>query len=530
MPIARSASANLLAGTITRYGSLFINIGIGVFLMPFTVAHLGKAQYGLWMLVASITYYFSLLDLGYDSGLVRHIVDADTRGDVTGVNRIVSTFVCVYAAIGVVVCAATAVAIVQVVPRFPHLTLSDVATARVVMAILGARIAIGFPMTVFGAVTTARQGFALNNTVAIVIAIANGIVTYAVLESGGGLTTLVFWTTAVALVGYFGYAWSARRVFPELRIRPRYFSRSLWAEVTSFSLFLFFIDVASQVTFNLDNVLIGAFLGTSAVAVYAVAVRLSDYQRRLCDQFSGMLFPVAVGLDVAGHAGRLRTALVEGTRVAVVLVVGVTICLVGFSRPLITRWMGPGFEGSVAPFLVLACVGVVMVASAPQASILLATGKHRLVALVWVVEAAMNFVISISLVRPLGAVGVAIGTAIPIAIGHLGILTPVACRRVGLQLRRYVADTVTPAAAGAIPAILTCVTLSVVRPPLSIAAVLLEACLVGAIYVAAVVSVGLDDATRRTYWSQLTRVFRFAADRRVRGQVAAVPASTPVVR
>src|SRR6476661_5625894 len=193
MPIARSASANLLTGTITRYGSLFINIGIGVFLMPFTVAHLGKAQYGLWMLVASITYYFSLLDLGYDSGLVRHIVDADTRGDVTGVNRIVSTFVCVYAAIGVVVCAATALAIVQVVPRFPRLTVSDVATARVVMAILGARIAIGFPMTVFGAVTTARQGFALNNTVAIAIAIANGIVTYAVLESGGGLTTLVFW-------------------------------------------------------------------------------------------------------------------------------------------------------------------------------------------------------------------------------------------------------------------------------------------------------------------------------------------------
>src|SRR6476646_6429893 len=141
MAVSSSAAHNIVAGTVTRYCLLALNIGIGLFLMPFTVAHLGKAQYGLWMLVASITYYFSLLDLGYDSGLVRHIVDADTRGDVTGVNRIVSTFVCVYAAIGVVVCAATALAIVQVVPRFPRLTVSDVATARVVMAILGARIA-----------------------------------------------------------------------------------------------------------------------------------------------------------------------------------------------------------------------------------------------------------------------------------------------------------------------------------------------------------------------------------------------------
>ena len=75
----RTAATNLLGGTITRYVSLAVNIGVGIFLMPFTVNHLGKPQYGLWMLVASITSYFTLLDLGYDSGLVRHIVAADTH-------------------------------------------------------------------------------------------------------------------------------------------------------------------------------------------------------------------------------------------------------------------------------------------------------------------------------------------------------------------------------------------------------------------------------------------------------------------
>ena len=42
---------------------------------------------------------------------------------------------------------------------------------------MGLRIVVGFPMSVFGAATQARQRFALNNSVAIVIALINGALT-----------------------------------------------------------------------------------------------------------------------------------------------------------------------------------------------------------------------------------------------------------------------------------------------------------------------------------------------------------------
>src|SRR5256885_14435911 len=93
---------NLVTGTFTKYVLLGVNIALGIFLMPFTVRHLGTSEYGLWMLIASLTYYFQLLDLGYGNGLVRQIADADARGDVPEVNRILSTFVVVYATLGLV--------------------------------------------------------------------------------------------------------------------------------------------------------------------------------------------------------------------------------------------------------------------------------------------------------------------------------------------------------------------------------------------------------------------------------------------
>lgn len=63
-----SVIRNLMAGTATNYAVLGVNLALGLVLMPFTVRHLGTSQYGLWMLVASLTSYFQLLDLGTAPG------------------------------------------------------------------------------------------------------------------------------------------------------------------------------------------------------------------------------------------------------------------------------------------------------------------------------------------------------------------------------------------------------------------------------------------------------------------------------
>ena len=47
------------------YLALGVDLLIGVVMLPFNVAHLGQSTYGLWVLAASITMYFSMFDLGY---------------------------------------------------------------------------------------------------------------------------------------------------------------------------------------------------------------------------------------------------------------------------------------------------------------------------------------------------------------------------------------------------------------------------------------------------------------------------------
>jgi O-antigen/teichoic acid export membrane protein len=495
----QAAFRNVVTGTATRYVLLAINIAMGVFLMPFTLRHLGTSEYGLWMLVASMTYYFQLLDLGYGTGVVRHIAEADARGDIDRANAIMSTFVVVYSVLGGIAAAGLVAMIAGVVPRFPNLQPDQVRRAQIVLALIGLRIVVGFPMTIFGAATTARQRFALNNTVAILGTLLNGAATYLVLTAGHGLVPLVGATTAISLCSYGAYVWTAHRAFPELDIRLSSFSRALVRDVTTYSAYLFLIDLAVQIGFNLDNVIIGAVLGTSAIAIYTVAQRLGDIQRQLCSQFNGLLFPVMVRLDARGDRALLQHVLVDGTRIALTLVVGVTVCLVGLGRPLVFNWLGAGFEGSILPLYVIAFIGVVIVGQGPLGSVLLATGRHRLVAMTSLAEAAANLAISLVLVRRIGIAGVAIGSAVPVFVANAFVLVPTACRQVGVPLDDFIRAVIVPPLVGAIPATMMVLAFRLFLPPASLPATIAEGAIAGGVYVAAVLAIGLDESVRRRY-------------------------------
>jgi O-antigen/teichoic acid export membrane protein len=511
-PIERSSTvANLFSGTVTRYVLLGVNVGLGVFLMPFTIRHLGQTEYGLWMMVASLTYYFQLLDLGYGSSVVKQVTEADARGDVDQVNRILSTFLVVYGVLGALAALGIVGIITFVIPRFPNLDADQVHVARMLLAIMGVRIAVGFPMSVFGAATQARQRFALNNTVAIVIALVNGALTYIVLASGHGVVMLVATTTSVSLLGYGAYAWTARVAFPELSLRPSWFSRPLVREVTSLSIYFFMVDIAIQVGMNLDNIVIGAFIGTSAVAVYSVALRIADYQRQLAGQFNALLFPVVVRLGSTGRADALRQMLIEGTMLALALIVGVTICIVGFAEPLIERWMGPGFEQSVPTLYILAAMSIVLVAQGPLGSVLLGTGRHRIVAVVSMADAVLNLGLSLILVRPLGMLGVAAGTAIPVLVLNVFIILPLACRTVGIGVLGFVRTVIRPSLAGSVPAVAVCLALRSAMPPHSLLAVIGEGAVVGLAYLAGVVSFGITSDLRTVFATRVMHLKRAVA-------------------
>ena len=479
---------------------------IGIFMLPFNVAHLGQSAYGLWVLVASVTVYFSMFDMGYGVAQVKFAAKYRAQGDVNALNEIASTMFCMFSGVGLVTFLA-AVVIALNLENFFQLTPEQVRTGQIVFLFISGYVALGFPFSVFGGIVNGFQRQYLNGAVAFVTAIVVALVNVAVLLAGYGLPELVAATTGVRILSYLAYALNAYRVFPPLRIRPWLFKRERLREVTGFSVFILIIDLANKLNYSTDTIVIGAFMGTAAVAVWAVAQRLIEIVQRITDQLNAVLFPVVVDSSTVERVDKLQKILIQGTRLSLAMVVPLATVLGLTARPLVLLWVGPDFERSVNVIYILSVVVALRVGNATSTVILKGSGLHKVLALSNLSMAISNLVLSVVLVRWYGLIGVAIGTLIPMVVFPLFVVVPAACRRVQLSRWTLFRESVWPAAW---PAIVMAGFILVARRygDSSLRLLLAEAMLAAGIYAALFLRFAISRNERDWYFNKLKEVFR----------------------
>lgn len=432
----------------TRYLAIVVSALIGLVVLPINVHYLGKAAYGLWMLTASITAYFSVLELGYGGAVVKFVAEHRARKDAQALNEILSTIYYVFSGIGIA-CYGIAIGLAFLLPHIFNLEPGQVRTGQIILLIIAANVTLHFTFAVYGGVVNGFQRHYLNNVVGTGATIVGAVVNVLVLWMGYGLIELVAATTLVRMAPYYLYRRNARAVFPELDIRRAHFRRSRLREVTGFSIYLAVIDWSSRLNYTVDTFTIGIFLNTAAVGLYAIGQRLSEALFRMTNQLHVFLFPVVVHRAVSGDVGAQRRLMVQATRLQLAVAVALCGSVAAVTDTLVLTWIGPGFEGGILTAQLLLFVVILRGWMAMPSTQLKGCGRHRFVAAASASCAVANVLLSILLVQWMGLVGVALGTVIPVSILAAFAVFPVACREVGLSIwqgyRQVVWPTVWPA-------------------------------------------------------------------------------------
>lgn len=488
------------------YLALGVEMTIGVLMLPFNVAYLGQSAYGLWVLAASIPMYFSMLDLGYGVAQVKFAAQYRARRDREGLNQIVSTLFFLFTIIGIIAFAVGAL-IAFNIDRLFQITPEQSSTGRHVLLIISLYVALGFPFSVFGGVVNGFQRHFLNGFVSIGTSIAVAVVNIAVLMAGYGLVELVAATTAVRLLAYIGYRANAYRAFPGLSIRPAYVRLSRLGEVTGFSAFILLIDVANKLNYSTDAIVIGAFMSTAAIAVWAVAQRLITTTQGLTTQINASLFPIVVDIATQGEIERLRRVFLQGTRLSLAMVIPIAVALALLAEPLVLAWVGRDFSGSVPIIYILAAAVIIRVGNSTATTLLKGAGRHGLLAVANLLMALANLVLSVALVGRYGLIGVALGTLIPLAVISILVLFPAACRRVELPLFETVSKGIWPSVWPIIPvALLLLFTRNLVGA--SLPAVAAQAVIAGALYAIIFLRLAIGRDERCWYFSKIKQLVR----------------------
>jgi O-antigen/teichoic acid export membrane protein len=262
------------------------------------------------------------------------------------------------------------------------------------------------------------------------------------------------------------------------------------------------LDWSAKLNYSSDTMVIGATLDMTAIALWTVGQRLTQLAQQLTSQLNGALFPAVVDSDASQRQDHLQIILIQGTKLSLALAAPLSLGLIVMADPLIRRWVGAQFSASVLPLQIMLTIVLVRNVSASATLILRGAGQHRLLTYTNAGTAIVNVLLSIALVRPLGLLGVALGTLIPVAASGLFVLYPAACRRVGVPLMRPLTEAVWPAMWPAM--IMTAVLRFGQRiPPTTLFGVAAYLAVGGLIYVGLFIGFAIGSAERQFYWRKL---------------------------
>jgi O-antigen/teichoic acid export membrane protein len=403
------AKKNVLSNWLAFLVTALVNF----FLLPYVVNRLGDTQYGIWILIMSLTGYLGLLDIGVRNAVTRYVAAFHAAGDHARAGRVVSSSLLIFAGSGL---AATGVAVLVAAfgIGFFRITPEYQTAARIVLILAGVNVAVTLLSGVFGGVLIGLQQFTVANAIQILGTVLRAFGFVAVLYRGEGLVALVLVQLVFSVLVLAANARSSFREYPQLEVGGKQWDRDHLSLLFSFSLYSFLLDMSLRLSFHTDSVVIGLFLPVGMITFFAIAGNLVNYSREFISGIAYAVLPMTSALQAEGKTREVQRVTLKGAKYASMVVLPVALCFMLRGETFVGLWMGPRYAAlSGHVLLVLSLALVFMAANQVGAATLRGINRHKSLVPIYVGEALCNLLLSIALVRPFGVVGVAWSTTVP---------------------------------------------------------------------------------------------------------------------
>jgi O-antigen/teichoic acid export membrane protein len=422
---------------------LALNVGVAFFLSPYVVKHLGSVYYGIWALANQFIGYLYLLDFGVRESVVRYTAKYIARKQPRRLNQVLSTAILLYLPIaGFAVLAGLAVSW-GIVDWF-HIPAENASEARAAIIFMSLTIAQTFIFNVFTGILHGLNRFDIGNTVGLFSIVTRTALIVFLLGQGYKLAALAAVYFALAVAGGLVCAFYAIRLLREAGVKFHFHIpvrrrlKALAGKIFGYGFFVLVNNIAQKVIFASDAVVIGAYLGVAKIAPYAIAGTLIDNLRSLMVSTAQVFSPLTSTLYAQRRTSELGSLLVRGGKLSVVITLPIALTFTLLGNLFVHLWMGEEFAHTAGQILFV--LGLTQIISAPHyvvSSVMYGMSQHNVLGYLRIGEAVVNLTLSLLLVKPLGVLGVAIGTGVSHLIVAALILPSVITRRLGMKLRDY---------------------------------------------------------------------------------------------
>lgn len=433
-----SDSKNRKLGTILSYVSIIVSTLIQLLYTPLLIKMLGQDEYGLYSLVSSIIGYLTVLDLGFGNAIIVYTAKYREQKLYEKEKQLHGMFLVIFCIIGIVAGILGLLLYFNVDYIFGN-TMSnyELNKTKIMMLILSFNLIITFPFSIYSSIISAYEKFTFQKIMSIINTLLKPIIMIPLLFLGfKSITMTVVITIVNIIVMLSNYFYCKNKL--NIKIKFYGFDKKIFKEIFTYSIFIFIAVIVDKINWSVDQFILGAVSGTTAVSLYAVASQLNTLFINLSTAISGVMLP-KMSKMIANNAtnDEITNEFIKVGRLQYFVVFLMVSGLVLFGKEFIITWAGKDFETSYYIAIILIIPLSVPLIQNLGLSIMQAKNMHKFRSIMCAIIAIINIVISIPLAKYYGGIGSAIGTSISLIVGNIIIMNIYYQTKVGINIIKF---------------------------------------------------------------------------------------------
>lgn len=390
------------------YSSYFltiIQITIPILLTPYMITKLGGEYYGLWILLNSVIGYFNLSNLGLGTTLLKELSQTENT---TIINKYITSTLGLFFLISIVVSFIFLILVINF-DRLFLVSKDMMETASIAFCILYLIFIINLIFSVFKTLLFAKGMLHVQNFIGVLQSIMTAILTFLVLYKGYLLIEIVLVNLVMTIVFSCIFVFFTIKNI-DFTISYKYFDITILKSMVLPSTHYFLISIAGIVVFNSDNLIISSFIGLSAVAIYSIGYKLVSIAQNFLFHIVDILLPNIASLYADNKYDEILDLHNKVLFYSIVLAVPGYTILYFFGTNIIEIWVGKEFTLEANILKVFVIFAFIHTWVHVSAIFVAAIGIHKETSYMAILEAVLNILLSLVLLKYYGLFGVALGT------------------------------------------------------------------------------------------------------------------------
>ena len=430
----------LKAGVVLNYVVIILNTVVGLLYTPYMLRMMGQSEYGLYSLVASVIAYLTVLDLGFGNAIVRYTAKFRAEKKTEEQYEMFGMFFLLYLVIGIIAFGIGLGLYFNVGTLFGDtMTAVELDRARIMMLLLVANLAFTFPMSIWGSIIQAYEDFVFQKSLNIFRIILNTVVMICLLHFGyKAVAMVVVQTIFNVLTLVLNFIYCRRKLNIHIYFRFKHFHWGYLKEVAIYSFWIFLNAIMDRVYWSTGQFVLGAMVGTAAVAVFAIAIQLEGMYMQFSTAISSVFLPKVTAMVATNRSRKeISDLFIRTGRIQYIVLAYILSGFIIFGRQFIELWAGAGYSDAYIISLLFFIPLTVPLIQNLGITILQARNEMKFRSVLYIIIALVSLAMQIVLTRYFGGIGCAMGVSGALVVGQILIMNVYYQRRQDLDIKTF---------------------------------------------------------------------------------------------